>query len=408
MFRLNNIITFGGILFFLVSCGEMGKTKDDTSQTEESNIYYTCSMDPQIKEDKPGKCPICHMDLTPAQENKSASDEIALSAQQIQLGNISTLILEESSNVNYEKFTGVLSVNQDKTSSIASRAMGRIEKLFFKTVGDYVAINTPIYELYSEDLAIAKQDYLLAYKQYNESKDFAQNMRGILLASKQKLLYFGLSENQIKQILVTKDVSPNTLFYSTVSGFISEILIIEGAFVMEGAEIIRLTELTNLWLEVQVNVNYINKIQIGQSAKVTFNNFPEKKSSAKIKFVNPEINSDTRMILVRMEVPNSDLELKPGMQAFIELMQSNLKGLFIPIDAVIREEHASYVWLEKEKGLYRNVMVETGEEVNGLIEIKSGIEKGSKVVVSGAYAINSEYRFRKGANPMEGHDMSNM
>ncbi|MNR25431.1 hypothetical protein D3C85_1425840 [compost metagenome] len=82
-----------------------------------------------------------------------------------------------------------------------------------------------------------------------------------------------------------------------------------------------------------------------------------------------------------------------------------MKGLFIPIDAVIREENASYIWVEKRPGIFENLMVETGIETNGLIEIKSEIDASKKIVITGAYAINSEYKFRKGTDPMEGMKM---
>ena len=106
-----------------------------------------------------------------------------------------------------------------------------------------------------------------------------------------------------------------------------------------------------------------------------------------------------------MEIPNQNLALKPGMQGIAKLTQSNLKGLFIPIDAVIRDGNASYIWVEKSHGIFENLMVETGLENNGMIAITSEIDPAKKVVVTGAYAINSEYKFRKGSDPMDGMKM---
>jgi Cu(I)/Ag(I) efflux system membrane fusion protein len=109
--------------------------------------------------------------------------------------------------------------------------------------------------------------------------------------------------------------------------------------------------------------------------------------------------------LIRMEIANPDLFLKPGMQAVAKLTQSNRKGLFIPIDAVIREENHKYIWVEKSHGLFENVMVETGVEANGMVEITSEVDSTKKIVITGAYAINSEYIFRKGSDPMAGMKM---
>jgi Cu(I)/Ag(I) efflux system membrane fusion protein len=235
--------------------------------------------------------------------------------------------------------------------------------------------------------------------------DFGKNAQNMLNAAKQKLLFFGLSNSQIESLKSNKVISPYTTFYSTTSGYISEIMATEGSYMMEGFAIIKLADLSNLWLEAQVNVNYAKSIKLGQNAKVSFTDFPDKTINAEVNFINPEINPDTRLLLIRLQVPNQNLELKPGMQAIVKLNQSNIKGLFIPVDAVIREENASYIWIEKSPGIFENLMVKTGIETNGLIEIKSEIDASKKVVITGAYAINSEYKFRKGTDPMEGMKM---
>jgi Cu(I)/Ag(I) efflux system membrane fusion protein len=362
-------------------------------------------MDPQIKEDKPGKCPICHMELTPIKLDDTEVNEISLSNQQIQLGNITTQTISEASSNSDQSYTGVLTINQERIKTISARSMGRIEKLYFKTVGDYVNKGAAVYELYSEDLAIAKQDYILAFKQLSMPGDFGKNAKNLLSAAKQKLLFFGLTNAQIESIKTGKDVSPRTTFYSTYSGTISEIMTTEGSYAMEGSGIIKVADMNSLWLETQVNVNYAKNLKIGQNASISFSDYPDKTINAKVSFINPEINPDSRLLLIRMEIPIPNLLLKPGMQAIAKLAQPRQKGLFIPIDAVIREENSAYIWVEKRPGVFENIMVETGVESNGMIEIKSGIDAAKKVVITGAYAINSEYIFRKGIEPMKGMKM---
>ncbi|MHB1105340.1 MAG: efflux RND transporter periplasmic adaptor subunit [Lutibacter sp.] len=400
------IISLLAILFtVMIACNT--KEKEDHSKHNKSKetTFYTCSMDPQVKEDKPGKCPICHMELTPVKQDDTEANEISLSKQQIQLGNITTQTISETQSSLEQNYTGVLTINQEKIKTISARAMGRIEKLYFKTVGDYVAKNQPVYQLYSEDIAVAKQDYHTAYKQLAMPGDFGKNAKNMLNAAKQKLLFFGLTNAQIESLKTVAAISPYTIFYSTASGTISEISTTEGSYAMEGSSIIKLADLNGLWLESQVNVNYVKNLKIGQKAQITFTDFPDKTINAQVSFINPEINPDTRLLLIRFEIPNPNLHLKPGMQAMAKLMQSNLKGLYVPIDAVIREENASYIWVEKRSGIFESLMVETGIEANGMIEIKSEIDKSKKVVITGAYAINSEYKFRKGADPMEGMKM---
>jgi len=394
------------ILFaVMIACNTKNKEDHSGHDKSKETTFYTCSMDPQVKEDQAGKCPICHMELTPMQHDDSESGEISLSKQQIQLGNITTQTIGETQGSIAQNYMGVLTLNQEKIKTLSARSMGRIEKLYFKTTGDYVAKNQPVYQLYSEDIAIAKQDYFTASKQLAMPGDFGKNARNLLQAAKQKLVFFGLSNAQIESIKTASAVSPYTIFYSTVSGTISEISAAEGSYVMEGSPIIKLADLSSLWLEAQVNVNYAKNLKLGQNASITFADYPDKSINANVSFINPEINPDMRLLLIRMEIPNPNLLLKPGMQAMAKLTQSNIKGLYIPTDALIREENASYIWVEKRPGVFENLMVETGIETDGMIEIKSEIDHAKKVVITGAYAINSEYIFRKGSDPMEGMKM---
>jgi len=390
------------ILFF-IACNS--KNQEGKDKKKEATTFYTCSMDPQIKEDKPGKCPICHMELTPVKSDNSQANEISLSKQQIQLGNITTQNISEANSSLEQSYTGVLTINQEKIKIISVRSMGRIEKLYFKTVGDYVSKGAAVYELFSEDIAIAKQDYVMAYKQLSMPGDFGKNAKNLLNAAQQKLQFFGLTHSQIESLKSGKNVSPYTTFYSTYSGTISEIVTTEGSYAMEGSAIIKLVDLNCLWLETQVNVNYAKNLKIGQNATISFTDNPNKTINTKVSFINPEINPDSRLLLIRMEIPNTDMLLKPGMQAIATLSQPNLKGLFIPTDAVILEKNSSSIWVEKSPGIFENIMVETGVETNGMIEIKTAIDSRKKVVITGAYGINSEYIFRKGSNPKEGMKM---
>ncbi|MDZ7613768.1 MAG: efflux RND transporter periplasmic adaptor subunit [Flavobacteriaceae bacterium] len=384
---------------FWFSCTE---SRENHENHNNQQIYYTCSMDPQVKEDKPGTCPICKMDLTAVSYEASPKNELALSEQQIKLGNIITQTISETQNSQAQDYVGILTLNQEEIFTIASVADGRIEKLYTKTPGEYIRANTPVYQLYSEDLALAKKDYMLAYQQLELPGDFGKNAQKLLQAARQKLVYYRLSEKQIESLKTGRDVSPTVTFYSDRSGYITEISASEGAYVMTGNPIISLADFKNLWLEVQVNVSDAQGLAFGQNARITFDEMPEKNYDGRISFINPEINPGTRMLMIRMELSNKGLDLKPGMQARARLTRSEIKGLFLPTDAVIREQKANFIWLEKRPGVFEVARVKTGIESNGQIEILSGLDPTKKVVVSGAYSLNSEYRFRNGSDSMKG------
>ena len=340
-----------------------------------------------------------------ATDHKIPQNELHLTEQQMKLGNISTQYFLPDSSGTQQSFTGLLQINDENSRIISARAMGRLEKLNVKVVGDLIQKGSPVYTIYSEDIAIAKRDYLSAYKQLAMPGDFGRNAMTMLEAAKQKLLFYGMSTHQIQALIKNNETSPYTIYYSPVTGFVSEVSAAEGSYVMEGGPIVKIADLGSLWLEIQVNVTYANNLSVGQSAKLTVSDYPGKTINAKISYINPEINAQSRLLVMRLEVPNSDLRLKPGMQVVASFSKAGKKGLYLPVDAVIREQKASYIWIEREPGVFQNVMVETGIEANGMIEIKSEVDLSKKIVVTGAYAVNSEYILQKGSNPMAGMDM---
>jgi Cu(I)/Ag(I) efflux system membrane fusion protein len=384
--------------------------KNKKEITKATDTYYTCSMDPQVIEYKPGKCPICHMELTPVKKtNGEDKDEILLSEQQIQLGNIHTDTMRNGSIGDQVVLTATLNFDQMKANSVSSRVMGRIEKLYFKNLGDYVKKGTALYTLYSEELNNAKQEYLLALEQkktfVNETAiDFDQLLR----SAKNKLLLWGMSESQINEMANSKKATSTTTFYSTASGFITQLDIREGDYVMEGGTIVKLADLSTLWAEAQAYTSQLAEISNNSAATVQIPGFEGKEIKGRIEFINPEINPDTRINLIRVSIPNSGSQLKPGMPAYVLLKSPQRKTLTLPIDAVIRDGKGATVWIRTGAHSFKNKMVTVGLESDDKIEIKSGLNAGDVVVITGAYLLQSEYIFKKGANPMSGHDMSNM
>lgn len=387
------------MVFALASC------KNKKQIAADPDIYYTCSMDPQVREFKPGKCPICKMDLTPVKKkNGEKIDEIELSAQQIQLGNILTDTIGNGEMGDQLVLTATLNFDESRTSSVSSRVMGRIEKLYFKNLGDYVSKGAPLYDLYSEELNNAKQEYLLAIeRQKTFVNETAIDFNQLLQGAKNKLLLWGMSEHQIKQLAQTKTSSPTTTFYSTASGYITDLKVLEGDYLMEGGTIVKLADLTRLWAEAQVYTSQLARVDKNSIAIVRLPDLDGRELKGKIEFVNPEINTDTRINLVRVSIPNTGNQLKPGMPAYVLLKSPQKKTLSLPVDAVIRDSKGASVWLQVSKHSFKTVMVQTGLENENIIEIKSGLKAGDIVVVSGAYLLHSEYIFKKGSDPMAGH-----
>ena len=341
---------------FFASC------KNKKEVPKDSDVYYTCSMDPQVVEYKAGKCPICHMELTEVKKtNGGDKDEIQLSEQQIQLGNIRTDTIQNGMIGDQLVLTATLNFDQMKSSSVSSRVMGRVEKLYFKNLGDYVNKGSPLYDLYSEELNNAKQEYQLALERKkvfaNETTvDFDQ----LLQSAKYKLLLWGMTDGQIQYLNETRKATPTTTFYSTTSGYITTLDTREGDYTMEGGTIVKLADLSSLWAEAQVYTSQLSEIDRNSFATVQLPDFDGKEIKGRIEFVNPEIAPDTRINLIRVSIPNPGNQLKPGMPAYVLLKSPQRKTLTLPIDAVIRDGKGATVWIQTGNKTYKSVMVQTG------------------------------------------------
>lgn len=395
------IIALAASLILLASCGKKKQV------TAASNIFYTCSMHPQVIQNKPGNCPICGMQLIQVNNSTAVKgDEIKLSVEQIELGNIHADTISKSSIGDRLVLTATLNFDQMKATSVSSRVMGRVERLYYKNLGDFVKKGVPLFDLYSEELNNAKQEFLLALdKRKVFTSETVIDFDQLIQSARNKLLLWGLSEQQISELEKNKKATPVTTFYSSASGYITQMDIREGDYLMEGGTVVKLADLSTLWAEAQVYTSQMAGINANSIATVQLPDFENKEITGKIDFVNPEINPDTRINLIRVSIPNPGNQLKPGMPAYVILKSPKQQSLTLPVDAVIRDGKGATVWLQTGSNSFKSVMVETGLETDDRIEIKSGLKEGDVVVISGAYLLHSEFIFKRGANLMDGMKM---
>ena len=345
------------------------------------------------------------MENMPGMSNDVKTDEIKLSEQQVQLGNILSDTINSSMMGDRIVLTATLNIDQIKTTSISARVMGRIEKLYFKNVGDHVNKGDPLFDLYSEELNNAKQELVLALERKNTLDNSLIDFDRLIQSAKYKLLLWGMNDAQIDGLVKTRKATPTTTFYSNASGYITSLELKEGESTMEGSTVMRLADLSTVWAEAQVYATQLSEIDRNGIAEVQVPDIPGKKITGKIEFFNPEINPDTRINLIRVNIPNPGNQLKPGMPAYVILKNRQHNMLSLPMDAVIRDGKGATVWIQTDKNTFQSRMVEVGMETGARIEIKSGLREGDIIVISGAYLINSEYIFKNGTNPMAGMKM---
>jgi len=182
------------LLVFTVSC----KTKPaEMPMQVDTSLYYTCSMHPQVMQGKEGKCPICGMDLIAVSKSSTnIVDEIKLTDQQIQLGGIQVDTISKSSISEKTVLTGTLNFDQMNAVSLNARVSGRVEHLYFKNIGDQIQVGDKLYDIYSEELNTAKQEYLMAVEKQNKITDAVIDFTEIIKSAKINCCYGDSPKNK--------------------------------------------------------------------------------------------------------------------------------------------------------------------------------------------------------------------
>jgi Cu(I)/Ag(I) efflux system membrane fusion protein len=399
------LLVFSGTLLgtFLNSC------KDEKKQeaiTENRDVYYTCSMHLQVHEEHPGNCPVCGMKLiavpvpkVDGSMNASNAMHIQLSPEQIRLGNIQADTVGEKGIGNKLVLTGMVNFNQDQLASVSARVEGRVDRLYFKAIGEYVEKGAKLYDLYSEELNNAKQEYVNALQLKSSIGNSLVNYEALIESAKTKLLLWGMTNAQIDGLSRSKQASPHTTFYSMKAGYITSLTINEGEYVPEGGTVLQLANLSTVWAEAQVYTTQMSSISKNGNVTVQIPDLNQTVNGT-IDFVNPEINPDTRINLLRVTIPNQEHHLHPGMPVYITVNSKQHNGLTVPADAVLRESRGASVWIQTKPGLYEIRIVKTGIAEDNAVEITSGLRAGDVVVTTGAYLLNSEYIFKYGSDPV--------
>lgn len=390
-------LLFGWIFFH--SSGEATNVGQELNGHEghdheaEAPTVWTCSMHPQIKQDKPGKCPICAMDLIPLNSMSSGGDdvdpnEIVMTESAAKLASIQTMFVAKGIPNKTVYLQGKVQADERNIAELTARFGGRIEKLFVNFTGQNVGKGEKLATIYSPGLVTAQRELL-------EAISFKETRPSLYIAAKGKLKLWDLTDEQISAI--EEKGEPQVYFdvLSPITGTVSMRHVTIGDYVKEGTALFEVIDLSKVWLMFDAYESDLPWIKMGDEVNVTVQALPGQNFTAKVSYIDPFLNGSTRVAKVRVVINNKDQELKPEMFA-IGILESKIaessNQVLIPKSSILWTGKRAVVYVkvqnrESPSFLYREVVL--GPEAGAFYVIDEGLEEGEEIAVNGVFKIDA-------------------
>jgi len=405
---------FAGWLLFGTTSNSSSENKtskeEKHSMEEHSSEIWTCSMHPQVRQPEPGDCPICGMDLIPAESSSTglAPNEFKMTENAMALANIQTTVIGEMSSSNSSiELSGKIKANDDKAATQPAHFNGRVDQLYVTSVGETVRKGQAVAKIYSPELVAAQQELITAYR----IKDAQPQL---YTAVKNKFMNWMIPQSQLTEVLKTGIPKPSFTIYAQVSGVVTELMVNKGSHVMDGQPIFKVANLSTVWAEFDAYETTIQDIKEGQDISVVVKAIPNKTFNAKVSFIDPILNTSTRTVRVRATLNNKEYLLKPGMfvTGTIKLDTDNNTQITVPKSAVLWTGEQSLVYIKTTATsptfIMRNVTL--GRTVNDNYEIQSGLKIGDEIVTNGTFTVDAAAQLQgkqSMMNPTTGSDTMN-
>lgn len=390
------ILVVGLLLGWLLFGGSSASEQSNEHElTQEENGMWTCSMHPQVMQPEAGDCPICGMDLIPAERSSDGlmADQFKLSENALALANIQTSIVGNSSATgNAIKLSGKIVENEEANAVQVSYFSGRIEQLNVSFTGEEIRKGQLLATIYSPELYAAQQELLTA-------SSLKESQPALYRAVRNKLKLWKLSESQINQIEETGKVKENFPVYATISGTVSEKLVEQGDYIKQGQPLLKIANLKTVWAHFDVYENQIKLFKKGQEISITTNAYANKEFKAKVDFIDPVLNTRTRTVKLRAVLNNKEDVFKPGMfvEGKIKGISSNEEQvLTIPSSAVLwtGERSVVYIKANPNEPVFEMREVVLGNQLGDNYEVLEGLINGNEIVTNGTFTVDAAAQLR--------------
>jgi Cu(I)/Ag(I) efflux system membrane fusion protein len=360
-----------------------GMAEKAAPKEKDKVLYWYDPMYPQQHFDKPGKSPFMDMQLVPKVADEGAAgagvkiDPDVLQNLGTRLAAVTRIPLSTQIEV-----TGIVGYNERDVAVVQNRVAGFVEHTWPLAPGDIVKAGQPLVEFLVPEWA-AGQYELLALR---STKDAS-----LLAAARDRLRLMGMPENLIREVEKSGTARTRYTVSAPIGGLLQSLDVRPGMTVMAGQTLARINGLSTVWLDAAVPQAMAADVRTGGSAQVRIDGFPGEPISGRITAILPMLSDASRSLRVRVELPNRDGRLRPGLSAQVILAHTDqATALSVPTEAVIRTGKRALVMVAGDAGRFIPVEVTLGREVNERTVILAGLEEGQQVVSSGQFLIDSE------------------
>lgn len=389
-------------------------------------LYYVDPMHPAYKSDRPGVAPDCGMTLEPVYADGPAgtpsatttapavpAGAIRLSPERQQLIGVKYETVRREGTTRGIRTVGKVAADETRIGHVHTRIEGWIERVMVDFTGAVVRKDQPMLTVYSPEMLASQQELLLAGRardlmRNNPLASAADHGQSLFDAARRRLQLWDLSDDQIDQVLATGQPIRSITVHAPMSGFVTARNAFPNQKVTPDSDLYTITDLSRVWIVADVFEVDVPAIRPGDAASVTFSNNSAPPLTARVNYIQPQVDPVTRTVQVRLDASNPGMRMKPDMFVNVEFAIQTAPQITIPADAVLDTGDRQTVFVDLGDGYLEPRRVTLGERNGERVVVTDGLKDGDRVVASGTFLIDSESQLKAAAAGMgsrpQGHD----
>jgi Cu(I)/Ag(I) efflux system membrane fusion protein len=372
-------LLIGLIIGFLV----FGRTAESAHDHDPSDpeLVWTCSMHPSIRQNEPGSCPLCGMDLVPASASSDSDPSVlTMTDAAVRLADIRTVPAERSAVERMIPLPGRIAIPESGLTRVVALVSGRVDAEHVGYEGRTVKAGEVLVRIWSPEILTAWQELR------------TDGLHADAVA--ERLRYWGVDEAQIRRIRESGEPVRLVDLPSPATGVVVRRAVRPGDLIEPGMALYEIADLSRVWVEFDAIEQDHRGIRTGAAVRFSTPTLPGRAFRAQVVFIDPIVDAASRTVRVRAETANPDGLLKPDMRVSGEISAPRTTATLIPTSAVLWTGPRSlvYVRLPGEEPRFERREVTLGDRAGDRISVLNGLVPGERVVANGAFTVDAEFQ----------------